>query len=275
VASLLALGAWAAVAHNSGSGWVQVMGCLLAGVAVVGLVGPGLATTRLVVTAATNPTDATSGRPVTIEIDVNAPARVQAVVPAGPAVVVGPGIGRIELVPTTRGLVHEVALSVSSAAPFGLLWWRKRIVIALARELWVAPAPGPPDPAMVIGAGSGSEDRHRPRDSRIGELRGVRPYVPGDPRRLVHWPATAHRGELMVREAERPDAAVPRVRAILPDDGPAGDAAAARAMGTVLALLARSSPVMLSTDERDGLRTEPVHGSVDAGRRLARAIAAR
>jgi hypothetical protein len=79
----------------------------------------------------------------------------------------------------------------------------------------------------------------------------------------------------MVREVERPEAALPVLRAILPDDGPAGDALAARAMGTLLDLLSRSAPVMLMTVERDGLRTEPVFGPADAGRRLARAVAAR
>jgi uncharacterized protein (DUF58 family) len=38
------------------------------------------------------------------------------------------------------------------------------------------------------------------------ELFGVREYTPGDPLRRIHWPATARRGELVVREYEPPGA---------------------------------------------------------------------
>lgn len=34
------------------------------------------------------------------------------------------------------------------------------------------------------------------------EIHAVREYVPGDPVRAVHWPSTAHRGKLMVRELD-------------------------------------------------------------------------
>ena len=274
--SAVALGAWAAAAHNSGSGWVQALGCLLAGFVVVGLGGPAIATARLRVAVVANPTDTTAGHPVTIQVRANAPLRLQAVGPPGPIAMIGSGAGRLQLVPARRGPLREVTLALGSAAPFGLAWWRKTVVVPLARPLWVAPVPGTPDPAMFAPSTSGATlDRHRPRDARAGEPRGVRPYVAGDPRRLVHWPATAHRGELMVREAERPDATVPEVWVVLPDDGPEGDAVAERALGTLLALLARCSPVMLATSERDGLRTEAVFGPADASRRLASAVAGR
>jgi hypothetical protein len=77
----------------------------------------------------------------------------------------------------------------------------------------------------------------------------------------------------MVREAEAPEASVPEVRVVLPGDGPDGDAVAERAMGTLVALLARCSCVMLATTERDGPRHEAVYTPADAGRRLARAVA--
>jgi uncharacterized protein (DUF58 family) len=271
-----ALTAWLAVAHNSGSGWVQALGGLLAGFAAVGLFGPWVATGRLRVTVAANPTDADAGRPVAITVSVSGPARVAGVKPPGPVATIGTGAGPVEIVASRRGPLDEVVVSLASAAPFGLLWWRKQVVVPLARTMWVAPAPGPPDPRLVTGTAAGHVlDQPRPRHTPAGEPRGIRPYEPGDPRRLVHWPASAHRGELMVREVERPEAALPVLRAILPDDGPAGDALAARAMGTLLDLLSRSAPVMLMTVERDGLRTEPVFGPADAGRRLARAVAAR
>ena len=276
LSSAVALVAWAAVAHNSGSGWVQALGGLLAGFVVAGLAGPAFATARLRVEVVSNPTDTVAETPVGIEVTANGPARVQAAAPGGAVTMIGSGSGRVELLPSRRGPIGEVTLTLCSAAPFGLLWWRKRVVVALARPLWVAPVAGLPDPAMLDGSASGDTlERRSLRDAPLGEPRGVRPYVAGDPRRLVHWPATAHRGELMVREAERPEAAVPEVRVVLPNDGPDGDAVAERAMGTLVALLAHCSPVMLATTERDGPRTEAVYTAADAGRRLARAAAMR
>ncbi len=32
---------------------------------------------------------------------------------------------------------------------------------------------------------------------------GVREYVPGDPMKRIHWPSTAHKGRLMVKEFEQ------------------------------------------------------------------------
>jgi uncharacterized protein (DUF58 family) len=272
--SAVALLGWTAVAHNSGSGWVQALGGLLAGFVVVGTAGPAVAVARGRVSVETNPADATAGRPVSIGVRANAPLRIEAVAPPGPAALVGRGAGRLEMVPARRGPLTEITIVVASAAPFGLVWWRRRVVIALARPLWVAPLAGPPDPALLAGSTSAAIlDRQVPRDARAGEPRGVRPYEAGDPRHQVHWPATAHRGELMVRESERPDAAVPEVWVVLPDDGPAGDAVAERALGTVLTLLARTAPVMLATIERDRSRVEPVYSPAEAGRRLARASA--
>ncbi len=272
--SLFALGLWAIVAHNSGSGWVQALGCLLAGFVVVGLLGPAFAVSRVAVAVRSNPIDATSGHPVAVVLHTNRPARLECTSPRSEQPAAGSGAVSLEVVPTRRGPLGELHLVVSSAAPFGLLWWTRRVRVPLARPLWVAPTPRAPDPALVVGAASGSAfEQHRPRPGRVGEPRGVRGYEPGDLRHMVHWPATAHRGHLMVREAEHPDAAVPEVRVLLPDNGPAGDAVAGQALGTVLALLQRSSPVMVSTIERDGPRTEPVYGPADARRRLARAVA--
>jgi len=276
LASVFGLVGWAAVAHNSGSGWVQALGCLLAGFVLLGLGGGAFATARASVEVLACPTDATAGQPVVVEVRVSAPLRVEPLVPPGPPVVVGSGVGAIELVPSRRGLVDHLRVRVGSAAPFGLLWWRKPVELALPRPLWVAPvAAGPERAVLASDRRSATLDGARHRDARTGEIRGVRPYVPGDPQHTVHWPSSAHRGELMVREAEWPDEAVSRLEVVLPDDGPAGDVVAARALGTLVELLASGHSVVLSTTERTGPRTEAVSNPVAAGRRLARAVAPR
>jgi len=63
-----------------------------------------------------------------------------------------------------------------------------------------------------------------------GDLRGVRPYQHGDGRRRVHWHASAHTGDLMVRESEiRTDDPV-RIVAALASDHDKADRLAEEAM---------------------------------------------
>jgi uncharacterized protein (DUF58 family) len=275
LASLFGLAAWAAVAHNSGSGWVQALGCLLAGFVVIGLGGPAFATRRASVEVTANPTDTTAGLPAAVEVRTSTAVRIEPVDPPGPSVTTAAGIARLELVASRRGPVERVVMHVCSAAPFGFLWWRKRVVVPLVRPMWVAPLATRPDLFELAGARGAALAGDRQRDDQSGAIRGVRPYVAGDSRRMVHWPSSAHRGELMVREAERPDEAARRLEVVLPDDGDAGDAVAARALATVLDLLAGGAAVVLTTTERDGPHTGLVTTPAEAGRRLARAVAAR
>jgi uncharacterized protein (DUF58 family) len=103
-------------------------------------------------------------------------------------------------------------------------------------------------------------------------VRGARAYRPGDSRRHVHWPASAHAGELMVREMEAPVADPVTVNVNLPSDPEQAEHVAERALGTVLRLMNGGAPVNLATTEPSG----PVLGAVAdrraAGRRLARAV---
>ena len=64
VGSVVAVLAWAGVAHSSGSGWVQAVGALLAAVLVTGLVAPLFPARRAVVTCSRSPSDGEAGRAV-------------------------------------------------------------------------------------------------------------------------------------------------------------------------------------------------------------------
>ena len=106
----------------------------------------------------------------------------------------------------------------------------------------------------------------------VGQPRGARPYRPGDSRRQVHWRATAHAGELMVRELEGPSTEPITVTVILPLDPTEAERVAERALGTVVQLLQRGAPVILSTVEYSGRVVSLVTDRRGAGRRLARAV---
>jgi uncharacterized protein (DUF58 family) len=276
-AALVVLG-WGVVAHNSGAGWVQALGDVVAGALLLGILGPGvvLARTRLRVTAV--PTDATAGLPVGLRVQSSSRVRLSPVHPPGPQCFAGPAEDPspadgdvLTLLPRRRGVVSWVTVDVASAAPFGLLWWTRRLRLELPSELHIGPKLGPSVLLPRQEDDRYGDSAHRSaRD--IGEPRGVRPYRPGDSRRWVHWPATAHSGELMVREMEGPTAEPVVVVINLPPDEDAAEAVAEQAFGTLVALFDRGTAVVLTTTEVAGRRTGAVADRRSAGRRLARAV---
>jgi uncharacterized protein (DUF58 family) len=175
------------------------------------------------------------------------------------------------VVPPHRGELTTCVVELASAAPFGLLWWTKRVTVPLPRPLCVAPPVGTA-PATERHRGDETEGDARLVHRRVGEPRGVREYRPGDLRSWVHWRATAHAGTLMVREMEGPAAAPVTVWGVLPEDPDLADEQASRALAEVLARLGAGCSVVLVTAEPEGQVHRQVSGVVDAGRRLARAL---
>ena len=104
-------------------------------------------------------------------------------------------------------------------------------------------------------------------------VRAVRPYVPGDSARLVHWPTSARRGTLVVREHEPP--VVVGVALVVDLNGPPDEVelAASRAAGIGRATLAAGGAVWCCTSEAGGPVSARVVDQRDLGRRLARATA--
>lgn len=270
-ASAAILAVWGAVARGSGVGWVQTVGALVAGLLIVGLAGPALAVWRVRVTAVAAPADAVAGSPATVEVTVRGGALVLPLWPPGPEVPSGRGTRvRLELTPPYRGVLEHCVVSLSSAAPFGLMWWARTVAVALPHPVAVAPRCGAPDLGTIERRGEASQAGRTPGAG--SELRGVRPYVPGDRPALVHWPATAHTGSLMVREHERPSWGSALVRGVLPPAPDAADAQAERVLATVAMLLSSGIPVQLATAEAHGEVVADVRTRAAAGRRLASAL---
>ena len=97
---------------------------------------------------------------------------------------------------------HQLGPVVAeSSAPFGL--FRRRVRLTGSQLVLVYPQVYPlkqlPLAECLSGAGAGA---HK---SRTGtDQAGSRQYLPGDPRRLIHWRNSARTGRLMVRELEEP-----------------------------------------------------------------------
>ncbi|MCI0700283.1 MAG: DUF58 domain-containing protein [Planctomycetia bacterium] len=93
---------------------------------------------------------------------------------------------------------------LSSAFPFGFLNCERPCE---SGEIIVLPRLGVVDPGGLrrwMMRQSGGDGRSRRVLRRVttdhADVRGVRPYRPGDPIRAIHWRTSARRGELMVRE---------------------------------------------------------------------------
>jgi uncharacterized protein (DUF58 family) len=174
--------------------------------------------------------------------------------------------------PPHRGVVTQITLEVSSAAPFGLVWWRRRLVASLARPIDVAPRRGDlGGRAPVRGVSDGTMTTQRPTPGG-DTIRSIREHRTGDSLRLVHWPATARHGSLLVKELDQPERPRLTVLVDLRGDVDATERAAERAMGVICDALDAGIEVTVVTMQAEGPVTAAVTSSLDAGRRLARTV---
>jgi len=239
----------------------------------VGIVWPVVALARLVVSAVA-PTDATVGDAVELRIEISGKAArldVRALDPPGTwSRTASPTDGRLPHTAARRGVFRSVRVQLRTSAPLGVFVRTRTVRVALPAPIVVAPRPSVasavlhpiPDEDLSIGSpllvhGGGDT------------VRAVRPYAPGDPARLVHWPTSARRGEIVVREHEPPPAL--GIALVVDLGGDAAEAAASRAAGIGTATLAAGGLVWCGTCEAGVPVGDFVADARDLGRRLARA----
>ena len=104
-----------------------------------------------------------------------------------------------------RGRYKVGPLTADAAYPAGLVHVTRELAPAVVAR--VLPRAGRVDPAVLrrwlIRGGAGDAQSRRPSRRATpgsGDVRGLRPYRPGDNPRDVHWRSTARRGQLLVRE---------------------------------------------------------------------------
>ena len=227
------------------------------------------------------PADATAGDEITLRVAVHGHAsrlEVRALDPAGRWWrTVAPATGTLPHRVNRRGEITHVRVQLRTSAPLGVFVRVRQARVRLPVPLLVAPAPRPAGAAVGPVREDALVADTRPTTG-VGSdaVRTVRPYVAGDAARLVHWPTSARRGALVVREHDPPAA---HGLAIVVDlSGPEewADEAAAVAAGVGRAALAAGATVLVCTfDRHDGPVCAPVGDTRMLGRRLARAGAGR
>lgn len=123
-------------------------------------------------------------------------------------VLAGLGAGRIvtlryQIVGGARGRYKVGPLRFHVRDPFGLTQWTHRDTATGHVLVYPAIEALPPDVIRGHHHGNGSSQQRRLLNTG-DEFYTMREYVEGDDLRHVHWPSTAHRQKLMVRQQEQP-----------------------------------------------------------------------
>jgi uncharacterized protein (DUF58 family) len=227
------------VANEVGIVELLYFGVLLVGILVACLISLHLVRRTDRITRSLSPDVGTVGRPSTVVARVGvrspfptAPGTWDDALPRGvtglshgrfPAV--GSGLSGadkiVELEYTITGVrrgIHPIGpLTVTASDPFGLT--RRRTVFTERTSITIAPAITELSALTnLLGDAGGSLHSQNNHLGQGSDNLVARPYVPGDSMRRIHWRASAHRGDLMVRQEEQestPDAVVVLDRGVL------------------------------------------------------------
>ena len=250
-----------------------IVGATSFSVLIVGIVWP-LVSVHGIGVSARAPSDAFAGHDVPVEITVHGRAQglqLRLVEPVGPRCWTdAPASGALLAPAVRRGVYRRVVVEVVACGPLHVFARRRLLFVPLDVALHVAPVPTPVmgTSAAVDRAAETAVVDHRPTSTDT--VRGVRPYVAGDPARHVHWQSSARAGSLVVRDFEPPSA---HGLAIVVDlRGGSGDDvewALRRASGLARSVLSDGGSVVLVTFER-----MPVCAAVTTVRALDRRLAA-
>jgi len=206
------------VGSNVQAGWILVLAALLIGAVATGLLLPRSMVAGISVERH-DPEAAFAGVDVSVDLVVRNERRAAKLsvlledANIAPARLFLPHLAPDEEITLTtvrraprRGVYEGEPVRLSSSAPFGV-----------ARAIREVPAPGrvviyprvvriPRLPEPDGGRVSERADTTLPRRGSGQDFMGVREYRAGDSLRHVHWPSSAHTGDLMVREfaQERP-----------------------------------------------------------------------
>jgi uncharacterized protein (DUF58 family) len=265
------------IARASGAGWVVVLFCGETSVVLLAVIWPIITLLRVRVDVLGNPRDATAGAPAVFALGVSragSGVRFRLIIgqqSSGWVAAIGTSQGELTAVPPARGVVGSITAQVEGAGPLGLVTWVRRMDLALRVPMEVGPRPTQVSTDDLVGLWADA-DEGLTMGAGHDTIRGVRPYLFGDPIRVVHWPATARWGEMMVKELEGPDAPEVVIVVDLRGDPDGSEAAASLAAGMARAGLQAGLSVSLLTAEAGGPCARPVTSATLAGRRLARAV---
>lgn len=176
--------------------------------------------------------------------------------------------------PARRGVHRLSGLRVDAEDPLGLV--RAALTASPPLDVTVYPRLAHLRSCAVLTDGGRRRGQGRQAVPTLGaaELRGIRPYNPGEPLSHVDWKATARTGQLMLREMDDPttgdvaialDALTSRAAGSPPDTS---FEVAVRAAGSVAAYALRAGLTVSLLRQDDGWRAARLSPNGDGERRL-------
>ncbi|MEZ5409761.1 MAG: DUF58 domain-containing protein [Acidimicrobiales bacterium] len=200
-----------------------------------------------------------------------------------------PGEGVVLWRARNRGVVERITVRLQTSIPLGLAAVVREVAVAPPAPVHAAPAAEPVVLTAVPFTGAGGGTDATSAESVVvgggvltdrlliaagvgpGDPIGLRPYVPGDPGRDVHWPTVARTGALMVRERPPGLGIPPEVTVLVRAADEAGaDRVAGQARGAVEQLLLAGYRVVIDSVEAGDRVVGAVYGRDDLIARLAR-----
>ena len=261
---------------SAGDARLGMLVAVLAGaVLLVDVVVSMQATRRLRIGATVSRSDVVVGDRFTVTLTLTGPRLpVRLALPGGTSseatVATPPATGPLHGVAEARGVIRTLTLEPVAAGLCSLVTCTRTHHVPIARPLEIGPRPidpGQPFPDLGGGWGEGAVVQAPAGDV----VRGVRAYVPGDRLRQVHWRATARLGELVVKEADEPQAPMLHLVVDLGGGGQDGEDAAGRAAWWARQALLRGHALAMTTVEEGRTVVAPTPTPLAVNRRLARA----
>ncbi|CAN5123600.1 hypothetical protein BH23ACT9_BH23ACT9_40000 [soil metagenome] len=201
--TLVIAGALYVAGSNIWSGWVVILTAAMVGATVLDVLAVWRTSRRTRVEAVlTGP--ATTTQPAVLRLTVARPdhaTSLQLSDEAGLRVVIRGGHATVTATaPLPRGHHTAVQLSARTSGPLGLAVSTRSITAPT--DLWSRPGTLAADGRVRALVAAAGDDRARRPVTGQDDVRGIREFTPSDPRRAVHWRATARQGRLMVREMD-------------------------------------------------------------------------
>lgn len=134
---------------------------------------------------------------------------------------------RYEVQGTRRGPQWIGPLSVTTTDPFGIA--RRTQTVGVRTRVLVVPSTVDLDPIDDYTGDLGGAQHTSTEIGQGADNLIARPYMPGDSMRRIHWRATAHHDQLMVREEERES--TPEATVVFDRSGARWDASAHAHLG--------------------------------------------
>ncbi len=257
------------VARASGSGWVQFIGALISAGIVAGAVSPFFALRKTRITIHNVGFEGIRLDTSYIELESNG------FVMAGafgkhPMPLKARCVEHLPFTPAHVGRIDEIKIELSSAAPFGILWWHRKVTLKLKIPFFVLPRPLSPMSEVIP---TKSKTGNLLISSTRGSIKGTVEFSSYHTFRDVHWPVTAHAGKLMAKEYEIEKSTSYEVVANFQNIDPALiDNISESATGTVQQLLNRGHDVMLAAKTPNGYFYQECASLKDTQRFLARVV---